>query len=633
MTDKPNDTAYQIAQRTAAVAGVFVVVICALLLYDYSRRLVKDPLDSAAYKALVTSLDQQPTNEALKVQIRELDFQLGREYFRQRAFSHVGAGLLLVFLVVFLVAAKSAATLRRRLPSPEVQPTLQDREAAWTRIARWAVVALCLVMVGVAVALSVSMRSELQADREQLAVALGPGAQLPSPSGRGAANQLPSPIGRGAGGEGNAGEDANSPHPNPLPKGEGTSLSVPPASSAVPEPPPSDEEVGKMWPSFRGPRGLGISAYQNVPDTWDGKSGKGIAWKTSTPLPGNNSPVVWGHRVFLSGADKTRREVYCFDTENGKLLWQQGVPGTPQSNARPPKVNEETGYASPTMVTDGRRALAMFANGDLAAFDFAGKLVWSKSLGIPENSYGHASSLAMYKNLVLVQFDQGAPRKPKSKLLAFDSATGNIVWQIDRPVPNSWPSPIVIRHDQRDQIITSADPWVIAYNPADGAELWRAKCLKTDIGPSPVFADGRVFVANDNSVLSAIRADGQGDVTATGVLWKGEDGMPDTCSPLATKEFVFLLTSFGTLTCYDAAKGDMLWAEDFNVDFAASPGLAGNRLYLIDKTGKAWIVEPTREKCNRLGEADLGEVCVTSPAFQDGRIYLRGKDHLFCIGK
>jgi outer membrane protein assembly factor BamB len=96
---------------------------------------------------------------------------------------------------------------------------------------------------------------------------------------------------------------------------------------------------------------------------------------------------------------------------------------------------------------------------------------------------------------------------------------------------------------------------------------------------------------------------------------------------------VFLLASEGTLTCYDAVKGGVLWAEEFEEQFSASPSLVGNRVYLIANSGKAWIVEPTREKCKRIGEADLGEECVTSPAFQDGRIYLRGKDHVFCIGK
>jgi outer membrane protein assembly factor BamB len=117
------------------------------------------------------------------------------------------------------------------------------------------------------------------------------------------------------------------------------------------------------------------------------------------------------------------------------------------------------------------------------------------------------------------------------------------------------------------------------------------------------------------------------------VLWAGEDGLPDICSPLAGKEFVFLLTSSGTLTCYDAVKGGVLWAEDFEEEFSSSPSLVGKRIYAIARTGKAWIVEPGRQKCRRIAQADLGERCVTSPAFQSGRIYLRGEKHLFCIGK
>jgi outer membrane protein assembly factor BamB len=593
MNGTPHNAGYQLAVRIATVAGVFALVVCSLLMYDYARRMVKDPLDSTAYQALVGALEQQPTNETLKAQIRDLDLQLRSEYFRQRAFTHVGAALLLGAVAVFLTAAKTAATLNRRLPAPDALATSQNCEATWTRLARWAVAALCVVMVGVAAATIMNVRSELQDDGETMA-----------------ADSTPA-----------------------VPAQEVDVKESSPIVAHAPGTPPSDGEVDKMWPQFRGPGGLGVSAYTNLPETWDGKSGQGIVWKTAVPLPGNNSPVVWGKRVFLSGADKSRREVYCFDTDRGKLLWRQAVPGTAQSTARPPKVNEETGYAASTTATDGRRVFAIFANGDLAAFEFSGKLAWSKSLGLPENSYGHASSLATCKNMVLMQFDQGSSRTPKSKLMAFNSATGKVVWQTDRPVPNSWASPIVIHHNGGDQVVTAGDPWVIAYDPANGAEIWRVKCLQTDIGPSPTFADGKVFAANDNSALVAIRADGRGDVTGTHLLWKGEDGLPDTSSPLATKEFVLLLTSYGTLTCYDAVKGGVLWAEEFEVDFSASPSLAGNRVYLIAKTGKAWIIEPGREKCKRLGEADLAEACVTTPAMLDGRIYLRGKTHLFCLGK
>jgi outer membrane protein assembly factor BamB len=277
---------------------------------------------------------------------------------------------------------------------------------------------------------------------------------------------------------------------------------------------------------------------------------------------------------------------------------------------------------------------AIFANGDLAAFDFKGNLAWSKSLGIPESSYGHGSSLAAYKNMLIVQFDQGSSEKAsKSKLFAFDSATGKTVWQTDRPVRNSWPSPIVIHAAGRDQIITAAAPWVIAYDPKDGKEIWRVKAFSAlqDIGPSPTSAAGKVFVANESEALLAIRADGQGDVTKTHVAWKGEDGLPDVCSPLAGDQFVLLL-SYSTLTCYDVEKGEQLWAEDFSENCTSSPSMAGKMVYVFAENGKAWVVEPTREKCRRVAESNLGEGCVTSPAFQDGCFYIRGKNNLFCVG-
>jgi outer membrane protein assembly factor BamB len=605
MNESNNTAGYQLATRIAAVAAVMAIVVCALLVHDYVQRLRKDPLDSPKYEALTKALNQQPTNDSLKEQVREFDRQLRQEYFRQRAFTEVGAVLLTMAVLTFLFSARAAATLRRRLPSPTVQLGPQDREAAWTRVARWAVAAVCLAMIGAAVALVLSTNSPLPERINEVASSQNPPQDV--------------------------GSTQNAPRSQS--GGDGKRPAAPESPSIAAEPPPSETELAKAWPRFRGPGGLGISAYANVADAWDVPKGKGILWKTPVPLPGNNSPVVWGKRLFLSGADERRREVYCFDADSGKLVWRQNVAGTPQSSARPPKVNEDTGFAAPTTASDGRRVFAIFANGDLAAFDVAGKPAWAKSLGMPENTYGHASSLVTYKNLVLVQFDQGSMKTPKSKLLAFDSATGKPVWQTDRPVPNSWSSPIVIRVGDRDQLIACGDPWVIAYNPDDGSEIWRVKCLRTDIGPSPVFAEGRVFVANDNSVLSAIRPDGRGDVTATHVLWKGEDGMPDTCSPLATREFLFLLTSYGTLTCYDAAKGGVLWSEDFGEPCSASPSMVGKRLFIIANSGKAWIVEPGRDKCRRVSECELGEECVTSPAFQDGRIYLRGKNHIFCLGK
>jgi outer membrane protein assembly factor BamB len=305
---------------------------------------------------------------------------------------------------------------------------------------------------------------------------------------------------------------------------------------------PSAEEIAENWPRFRGPGGLGISPYTNAPATWNGTTGEGILWKTKVPLPGHNSPVVWEDHVFLSGADANDREVYCFDASSGKLLWRQAVEPVPDSNAEPLDLMEDTGFAAPTVVTDGRRVCAIFANGDVGCFDIKGRHLWTRSLGVPESSYGYASSLAMYRNLLLIQYDQTSFEEEKSRFIALNTYSGQSVWEMKRPVSGSWTSPIVAKISDQHQLITCSDPWVIAYDPVNGAQLWKAECMGADLAPSPIYANGLVFAVESNIKLVAIRADGRGDVTKTHIIWSVEDGIPDICSPLSDGKRIFLLT-------------------------------------------------------------------------------------------
>lgn len=393
---------------------------------------------------------------------------------------------------------------------------------------------------------------------------------------------------------------------------------------------PSEEEVGRNWPRFRGPGGLGVSAYANVPTAWNGQTGKGILWKTPVPLPGQNSPVVWGKRVFLSGATAGEREVYCFDADSGKLLWRSPLAGIPGSPSKPPDVSEDAGFAAPTVATDGRHVCAMFANGNLVCLDLDGRRVWATNFDVSRNQYGYASSLVIYGNLLLVLLDQGYPEDGLSRLVAVDVASGATVWEAKRPVPSSWATPIVVDAGARQEVVTCGNPWVIAYDPATGKELWRAECLGGDVAPSPAFAGGLVFAANANAFLVALRPGGDGNVTATHVAWTATDNLPDTCSPLATGDLVFLLTTQGVLTCYDAQTGQIVWDKDLQKTFRSSPGLAGDRVYVTSADGVTFIVKADRAY-RELGRAALGEPTDTSLAFADGRIYIRGKKHLFCL--
>ena len=589
---KPNPVARETVvdpwRQAAWISGGVLLVFClltgGLLVWNYLESRAFDPINSPELTDLKAALTKDGGNEALKKQIRGVDLELRQKLARRQELGREGAWLLLAGFGGLLLTAKWV-TYRKKLPRPPKKQITLERQA------HAGVKASCgLGVAGLMIFAAISFWS-----------AHSPSALGPELLKTAQAAPAPAPA---------------------------------PAPVAPTTPFPTPEEIQGNWPRFRGPSGSGASTDTNVPASWNVQTGENIVWKTAVPIFGPNSPVIWGNRLFLTGATAKKCEFYCFDVASGKLVWQTALDKLPGESDEAPAVSEDTGgYSSSTAVTDGRRVYGIFANGNLAAVDYAGKVVWAQNLGKPDNSYGHASSLEMYQDRVLVLYDQGTAKENKSKLLAFDSATGKKAWESQpRPVPNSWASPILIHAANREQVITCGNPWVIAYNPADGIEIWRAKVLYGEVTPSPIFAAGLVLTAMEGEKLSAIKPDGTGDVTKTHLAWSADEGLPDITSPVSDGARVYLTTSSGLLTCYGIQDGKKVYEKELEVGFKSSPAIAGSQLYLGTDKG-VFIVAQTGPEYKELSRPDMGEEILASPAFLPGRMFVRGKAHLFCIGK
>jgi outer membrane protein assembly factor BamB len=560
--------------RTAIVSGAFCLLVVALLVVNHFREKRSNPLNHPQMIELKQKLSANSNDEALKKEIRALDLKLRESQLRRVTMNRWGAVLLLGGVVVFLVSIKPATTQKKM--SKPVKRTTEAylREVGQTRHA---------LLVSSALAVGVTVF---------------------------AANQSETFLGNPAGTQ-----------------AEKPAVATPAAPSF-----PSLAELKANWPRFRGPLGAGIAAFTNIPTTWNGTNGQNIVWKVEPPLYSPSSPVVWGDHIFLTGASATERAVYAYDL-NGKLLWT-GKVDPKRTHAEPPTVMEDTGGFGPsTPYTDGRRVYAIFANGDVAAFDFSGKQVWARNLGPFENTYGHASSLEMFQDRLIVQADQGAAAKDnKSKIYALDAATGQTVWETaPRPVPNSWATPIVIHDGKQDLLIANGDPWVMAYNPVSGVEIWRAKAMGGEVLPSPVYSDGIVFTAVETVKLRAIKVDGAGDITANNILWSAEEGLPDITGPLCDGPRVYLISSSGTMTCYDAKNGKKLWEHDIDFTVKGCATLVGDLIYVIGDAGNSVILRAGGEY-QEVARSGLGEEVLSTAAIADGRLYIRGRKSLFCIG-
>ena len=392
------------------------------------------------------------------------------------------------------------------------------------------------------------------------------------------------------------------------------------------------EQFHEKWPCFRGPDGSGTTDYSDIPLEFNVETNKNILWKTPVPMEGKNSPVVWDDRLFLSGGNADKKQVFCFDANTGDLIWKRDVEYMAPKNADFAEPMEDTGYAAPTLAVDGKRVYAIFATGDIAAFDFSGQKVWAKNLGVPDSIYGYASSLVVYKKLLVVQYDQGISDDGLSKMIALDGFSGKIVWQTKRPVSNSWASPVIVNIDGQDELIANAEPFVISYDPATGEELWRVRCMSGDIASSPIYAGGNIFAVEPYNAMTAIKKGGRGNITETHISWKAEDEIPDICSPVSNGKYVFMLTTEGVLTCLQVLDGKVVWQEDLEEMFQASPSIVDGKLVLLSEKGNVTVAEIGPEY-KQISKSLLKEHCVASPAFAPGRMYIRSEKNLYCIGK
>ena len=584
----PEMTARRNWLMAAWVAGAFSVLIGMTMVFGRLSIRAEDPLKSPQLAQLKEKLRLSPADDQIKQRVRQLDLQLRQRYFSQLSRMDSGVYLLLGGVALFVLAVKQGARYQKKAPMPQPRSDAPEQSACSAARARWSVAASGTVVGGLLFILTLSLSTALPKRMAESEKALGGGDAT----------------------------GASEPHPT---------------DQASPSDAASPQELIQNWPCFRGPGGGGVSPLTNVPVAWDVKTGAGIAWKVPSPTSGFGSPIVWSNRVFLSGGDARKREVVCLDSKTGQVLWRQTVASVAGAPAQPAEVPESTGYAAATMATDGKRVYAFFANGDCAAFTLEGQPAWSKSFGALKNPYGHATSLTTWRDRLIVQLDQGDPEDNKSKLYALDGRTGQIVWQRPRKAGASWATPIVIEAAGKAQVIALAVPSVIAYAATDGAELWRVEGINGEITPSPVFAGGLLFVASPSEKLMAIRPDGQGDVTKTNVVWTSEDSVPDVTSPLSTGELVFMLTTGGMLTCLDAKDGKKQWDHDYDMEFHASPSVAGGRLYLFGQKGSAFVVEAART-FKELFHTEMGDGIHASPAFAPERIFLRGVTNVWCLG-
>ncbi len=453
---------------------------------------------------------------------------------------------------------------------------------------------------------------------------------------------------------------------------------------------PAADAPAHHWPQWRGPEGNGVAPHGDPPLTWSETTN--VRFKVPIPGRGHSSPVVWGDRIFLLSAVEVseaaaakpvsesasapapaaspgaspgaapaapapgtttaapaersgpprgvapdrelRFVVLALDRATGKVVWE--------ATARQAKPHEGTHpdgtWASASAVTDGERVWASFGSQGLYCYSWDGKLLWDKDFGDLQtrNGFGEGASPVLHGDTLVVPWDHEGP----GFVVALDAKTGAERWRVAREERTGWSTPRVVEVDGKPQVVINATAKVRAYDLVSGALVWEVGGMTANAIPSPVAADGLLFVTSGfrGNALKAIRLAGaRGDLTGTPAeAWSYDKDTPYVPSPLLYRGLLYFLKSnTGILTALDAASGQPVFGPERLPEVEgvyASPVGAAGRVYVAGRNGATAVLAHGRE-LKVLAVNKLDEGFDASPAIAGQEIYLRGRGHLYALSE
>jgi len=448
------------------------------------------------------------------------------------------------------------------------------------------------------------------------------------------------------------------------------------------------------WPQFRGPNGSGISGTTGLPHEFG--PDKNVVWKTALPtghsspvlteefifltacegetllticLDRQNGKIIWqkeAPRPRIEKIDNRNnpaspspvtdgKQVYVFFPDfgllaydlKGKELWR--LPQGPFNNLY--------GMGASPILADEKLILVCDQNTDsyiLAVDKNSGQKVWRTER--PEAKSGHSTPITYSAKSGQTQI-----LVPGSFLLtSYAARTGEKIWWVgglsfemkSTPVVqdgvlfvNGYATPL---NQPGSQVEIPAFTSALEKFDKDGDKKLTTKELPE--GPPynwlefiDYSGDGALdseewnyfeaALASLNGML-AIRLGGNGDMSDRNVVWQHRRSVPQLPSPLLYKNVLYMLNDGGAVTTFEPESGEVITEGRIpraGSHFFASPVAADNKIFIISLRGIVTVIGPGGG-LDLLAQNELGEQCYATPAFAEGKIYLRTVNTLYCFG-
>ncbi len=344
------------------------------------------------------------------------------------------------------------------------------------------------------------------------------------------------------------------------------------------------------------------------------------------------------------------RAVTALDTATGEEIWTRGV-AAPSGRKYP-----TNSYASPTPATDGRYVIVNFGP-VLVTMDFDGNILWERREPLYMSYLRHGASISpvIHGDSVLLAYlpetrEAGMEEattdtsfESLSYLVSLDLATGEERWRVDGMAGgrDAFGTPLLVPTRAGVSVLLSVNDHMHAYDADSGEHLWSVETPLHVPVPSVVANADTAFMSGGlygPAVIAAVALtedagdgpDRQSNSRRRRFRWKVTRGTPDVSSPIIYGDLIYWVTQNGRMFCVDPATGEVVWRQRLGGQYSASPVAGDGKLYVAGADGSVAVLAAGREY-KEIARNQLDEVIYASPAIANGRIYIRGHEHLFAV--
>jgi outer membrane protein assembly factor BamB len=311
------------------------------------------------------------------------------------------------------------------------------------------------------------------------------------------------------------------------------------------------------------------------------------------------SPVIVGDLVVLNCDQSVGSFLLAVDARTGRERWR---------TARP---EAKSGHATPIVwrAQDGRDQILVAGSFLLTAYEPASgrKLWWVRGLSFEIKSTPVIGGDTLYIN------GYGSPENDPGRKVTVPPA--DEVWK-------------AADADGNGVLGRTEFPKYTAAFWFDACDLDGNGTLSKD-----EWEYYRAALDSENGML-AIRLGGSGDMTASAVRWKYQRAVPQLPSPLLYKDVLYMVNEGGIVTTLSPETGTMIKQGRLTGalgSYFSSPVAADGHIFFTSQLGAIAVLPPSGE-LTPLVVNDLKEDCYATPAFADGRIYVRTVEALYAFG-